>query len=337
MWAGIEDMTITGGNNNNIELYNVAYCWLLRVESDGELVSGNATKPGMVGISVQLMHAYRCVISESYIHHARNIVNGGGAYGIAVTSGSSANLIENNIAVWLNKPIVMNVSGGGNVIAYNYVDNAIIMGANWQENAIDGCHQSYSHSDLFEGNWTPNIGSDSTHGNAGMHTWFRNYATGRNSMPYDIGGTVGLPEGNMRAAGMDANSREHNFVGNVLMAVDTGNGTFYEANPSSHPYGGSPVYRLGDGGNGGAGGAWDTGQAASMAYRHGNWDNVHNAIVWDATATSQTLPISLYLHAKPTFFMGQGAGVIWPFVDPGRTPRVGQLPAKNRYDAMPVK
>jgi hypothetical protein len=327
-YAGVEDLTVAGGSNDNIELINTAYCWLRHIESDGELVSGDSTKPGMVGRSIQLFHAYRNVIRDSYVHHARNIVNGGGAYGIAIEDGSSANLIENNIAVWLNKPIVMNVSGGGNVIAYNYVDNAMITGTAWQESAIDGCHQAFSHSDLIEGNWTPNIGSDSTHGSAGFHVFFRNYATGRNSMPYNIGSGTGLPTQNMRAAGSDALSREHTFVGNVLMAVNTGAGTYYEATPSSHPSG-SPIFRIGDNGNGGAGGVWDAGQALSLTFRNGNWDSVTNGVVWDAGYSTRTLPSSLYLTAKPAFFGSR----TWPWVDPTAATRVNVLPAKARYDA----
>jgi hypothetical protein len=332
-WAGLEDVAVAGGGNDNIQMINVAYSWLRHVESDGELIAGDPLHAGTAGAHVSLVHAYRCVVRDSYVHHARNIVNGGGAYGIAIQDGSTANLVENNITVWLNKPIVMNVSGGGNVIAYNYVDNAMINGSPWQENGIDGCHQSFSHNDLIEGNWSPNIGSDSTHGNAGFHVNFRNYASGRNSMPYNIGGgVIGLPRQNMRAAGMDAWSREHAFVGNVLNAVDVGSGTYYEFTPAYHVAGVAPIYRLGDNGDGGAGGHWDDGTAASMIYRNGNWDSVTGTISWDPATTLRNLPASLYLSAKPSFF----GGLAWPWVDAtGATAaeRVRVLPAKARYDA----
>jgi hypothetical protein len=332
-WAGLEDVAVAGGGNDNIQMINVAYSWLRHIESDGELIAGDPLHAGTAGAHVSLLHGYRCVIRDSYVHHARNIVNGGGAYGIAIQDGSTANLVENNIAVWLNKPIVMNVSGGGNVIAYNYVDNAMINGSPWQENAIDGCHQAFSHSDLIEGNYAPNIGSDSTHGNAGFHVNYRNYASGRNSMPYNIGaGVIGLPRQNLRAVGMDAWSREHAFVGNVLNAVDLGTGTYYEFTPAYHVSGASPIYRLGDNGDGGAGGHWDDGTAASMIYRNGNWDSVTGAVSWDAATTVRTLPSSLYLTAKPSFF----GALAWPWVDAtGATAaeRVRVLPAKARYDA----
>lgn len=327
-WSGVEELALAGGTEDNFRFVNTAYCWLRHVESDGERLSADlARHPGMTGNSVGLLHAYRCVVRDSYVHHARSIVNGGGAYGIALEDGSSANLVENNVVTWLNKPIVMNVSGGGNVVAYNYVDNAIIAGTSWQESAIDGCHQAFSHSDLFEGNWAPNLGSDSTHGSAGFHVFFRNHATGRNSMPYDTGGGApGLPTANLRSAGADALSREHTFLGNVL----TG-GTVYQATPASHS-GGTPIYRFGDNGEGGVGGSWDTGQALSFAYRNGNWDDVTGGVVWDPATTRRDLPPSLYLTARPAFF----GALPWPWVDPlGPTAadRVKTLPARARFDA----
>jgi hypothetical protein len=186
--------------------------------------------------------------------------------------------VENNISLWWNKPIVLDTIGRGNVIAYNYVDQAIIMGTRWQENALDGAHQTFSHFDLFEGNWAPNVGSDSTHGNAGWMTFFRDYTSGRNSFSYNIGERQpGRPNQNLRAAGVDAWNREHTFVGNVFNTVDVGQGLVYEATPRAHSAG-SPVYRLGDNG-GGAGGVWDDGTATSLVFRHGNWDNVTGTVV----------------------------------------------------------
>jgi Pectate lyase superfamily protein len=328
-YAGIEDLYLTGAANNSILAWNVAYCWIKNVEIDGKLVAGDPSHPGAGGPGIELDHAFRCVVRDSYVHHSRRMLNNAGSYGVLVGDGSSDNLIENNIAIWFDKPLILITSGGGNVIGYNYVDQAIIMGTPWQENAIDGAHNTFSHFDLFEGNWAANIGSDSTHGNAGWMTFFRNYATGRNSIPYDIGGQTGLPYQNLRAAGADAWSREHTFVGNVLNAVDVGSGLTYEATASSHPSG-TPVYRLGDNGNGGSGGVWDDGTAASLVYRHANYDNVSNTVVYDPGVSRRDLPNSLYLTAKPQFF----GSLTWPWVDPAGTQRVGVLPAKQRFDSM---
>ncbi len=87
------------------------------------------------------------------------------------------------------------------------------------------CHQTFSHSDLVEGNWTPTIGADTTHGNSGWMVYFRNDASGRNSLPHDTGeGAPALSSANLRAAYSDALTQESSFVGNVLHGADAGGG-----------------------------------------------------------------------------------------------------------------
>jgi hypothetical protein len=322
--AGIEDLYLSGGNQGTIHGWNVAYCWIKNVEIDGDAANGYG---GAQGPAIELAHAYRVVIRDSYVHHDRNMRNNSGSYGIFLTSSSSDCLVENNIAMWMCKPIMLDTSGGGNVIAYNYADQAIIVNTNWQENAIDGCHQTFSHSDLFEGNWAPNLGSDSTHGNAGWLTWFRNYASGRNSFATP---GAGLPTGNLRAAGADGYSGVHTFIANVLDAA--WGAASYEWTAASHS-GSPPIFRLGDNSNGGSGGVWDDGTAAANAYRHGNWDAATRGVVWHDGNAERDVPVSLYLTSKPPFF----GDLPWPWVNPlGATPaeRVGTLPAKARFDAM---
>jgi len=330
-YAGLEELAVAGGKNNNIVLMNAAYSWVRHVESDGQAVSGNSSKPGMTGQSIFLSHCYRCVVRDSYVHHATSIVQGGGAYGISLSEGSSECLIENNISIFFDKPIVLGVTGGGNVVAYNYVDNALIEGTDWQENAIDDCHEAGSHMDLIEGNWTPNLGPDTTHGSSHWMTHFRNYASGRNSGSYNST----LAVSNLRAFGADAYSGWNNVVGNVLQGAAVGTPSYeISGQPTGTPNDADNgwVWRLGGNGDGGTGGVWDDGTAKANLYRHGNWDNVSNAVVWDPSNSNHTLPSSLYLAAKPAFF-GSNA---WPWVDPTAATaqtRVQTLPAKARYDA----
>jgi hypothetical protein len=320
-YVGLEDLLVTGGNNNDIFAMNVAYGWIKNVESDGDPAAG----PGMTGVHIALFHAYRCEVRGSYVHHARRIVPGGGAYGIALSNQSSDNLIEDNIARYLNKPLVVSGTGGGNVIAYNYVDDAFIAPhATWQETAVDGNHGSFSHHDLFEGNFAANIGSDSTHGNCGWQTFFRNYAPGMN-------GTV-RRSNNIRAVGVDGFNREHNFVGNVLLQpglVLNGVRPVYESTSRS-TLGAPAVYRVGANSLGGPLEKFDDGTAVRGLLRHGNFDYVTNTTVWDPKIATRELPPSLYLTAKPAFFGEE----LWPYVDPEREPKVGVLPAKKRFDGM---
>jgi len=320
-YVGLEDLYVTGGNNNDISALNVAYCWIKGVESDGN----PATGPGMAGVHIALAHAYRCEVRGSYVHHARSINPGGGAYGIAVGMQSSDNLIEDNICYMLNKPLLMNASGGGNVVGYNYVDEAIIAGnPGWQESGVDGNHQAFPHYELFEGNWTPTIGSDTTHGNSGWQTFFRNYAPGRNSSD--------VQTGNVRAVGVDGYNREHTIVGNVLLKpgiVIGGSPPVYDCTDNGPCMSAAAVYRIGAGAMGGDYYTRDDGTALRLLYRHGNYDSVTGSVVWDPGTSDHTLPSSLYLSAKPAFF----GALPWPWVDPLGATRVATLPAKARFDA----
>ena len=317
-WLGLEDLCLAGGRNNNVLLLNVAYAWIKNVESDGDPATG-----GMTGDHFSLFHAFRCEIRQCYVHHARQIEPGGGAYGIGVSSQSSDNLVEDNIVRCLNKPILMVGSGGGNVVAYNYVDDAYIAShPTWQESAIDGNHGSFSHHDLFEGNWAPNLGSDTTHGNCGWQTFFRNCAPGMNT---------GVPRSaSIRAVGVDGYCREHTFAGNVLLqpGLRVGGGPAVYLSTRGQGFDVAAVFRLGAAALGGGYHDLDDGTAERLLLAHGNFDYVTGRVNWDPRVASRELPPSLYLSAKPAFF----GDAPWPYVDPLRTPMVGVLPAKRRFE-----
>lgn len=318
-WSGIENLAVAGGNNQwgfpggTVAFSYMAYAWAKNIEADGERWSNptDPAHPGKYGYNIGVGRSYRVVVRDSYAHGSTDQNPGGQAYGIVVGAGSSACLVENNISVNNNKPIALNSTGGGNVIAYNYVDEAVLWNSpGWQENGIDDCHANFTHHDLIEGNWTPNLGADTTHGNSGWHTHLRNYAHGQNSS--------GGMSANLRAVGMDGWTHDHAYVGNVLKG-----GTVYQTTPTSQS--GRPVYQLGNL-YGGIGGNWDNGYSLAHIYRDGNWDNVTNGVVWASGA--RTIPPSFYLAAKPAFF---GANA-WPWVNP-LTGTTTALPAKARYDA----
>jgi hypothetical protein len=317
-WSGIENIAVAGGNNQwgfpggTVIFSYMAYAWAKNIEADGEQWNPpNPAHPGKYGYNIGIGRSYRCVIRDSYAHGSTDENPGGQAYGIVVGAGSSACLVENNISVNNNKPIALNSTGGGNVIAYNYVDEAVLWNSpGWQENAIDDCHANFTHHDLIEGNWTPNIGGDTTHGNSGWHTHLRNYGHGQNSS----GGMTG----NLRAVGLDAWTHDHAYIGNVLKG-----GNVYQTTPTSQN--GRPIYQLGNNAVGGFGN-WDNGYSLNHVHRDGNWDNVTNGVVWATTA--RTIPPSFYLAGKPPFF---GANP-WPWVEP-TTGTAGTLPAKARFDA----
>ena len=315
-WAGIEHLRVQGGTNTSydgamaggIDISNAAYCWVKDVQTDGTIG----------GMHVSLTGTYRCVVRDSFIHHSANYGFGADCYGIVLRCGAADNLIENNIVRYMNKPILFNASGGGNVIAYNYADNSWATPPAWQEVNID-CHCSFPHMELMEGNYAPHMGASNTHGNAGYLTYFRNYASSYFAPPAVYGSTA-AQTGNVTALEFDGGDLNMNVVGNVLGMA--GLSTVYDAY-NSGPY---SIYELG------ANGLGATDVAATSVYRQGNFDTVHNTTVWNPASGPQTLPSSLYLQAKPGWWP---SGTSWPWAGPDLSPMVGALPAKARSDSNP--
>ena len=314
-WAGIEHLRIQGGSNpsyngamaGGIDISNAAYCWVKDVQTDGTIG----------GMHVSLTGAYRCVVRDSFIHHSANYGFGTDCYGIVLRCGSADNLIENNIVRWMNKPILFNNSGGGNVVGYNYADNSWSTPAGFQEVNIDS-HCSFPHMELLEGNYAPHVGASTTHGNAGYLTYFRNYSSSVFAPPAVFGSTS-MQIQNVTALEFDAGDLGMNVVGNVLgMARVSTTYDGYDINNDA-------IYQLA------ARGSRASDIAATSLYRTGNFDTVHNATVWDASGT-RALPSSLYLQARPGWWP---SGTPWPWAGPDLTPMVGTLPAKARSDSNP--
>ncbi|MBN1675949.1 MAG: DUF4082 domain-containing protein [Kiritimatiellae bacterium] len=330
-YAGLENVRLEPRGTNGqrvIAVNGAAFCWIKGIEVDGAAQT-------WAGRHCQFYsQTYRCEIRDSYFHESGNYWQGGNAYGLNISG--SEHLIENNIVMKLNKPIVLECSNGGNVVAYNYVDEAVIQSLthDWQEAAIS-THASFCHHELFEGNHTPNMGPDSTHGNNGWITMFRNWATGRNSSGYATAYN--------RAVFSDGWQREMSCIGNVLWrpgaTVDYLLLTPSLPSPGINPVFGGPtiVYLLGSNAwdppdDGGYADNWDNGQAASLFHRHLDFDYKSNAQYDNPDNPVKTLPDSLYRESKPGFF----GAYDWPWVDPaGATheDRVKVLPAKARYDA----
>jgi hypothetical protein len=314
-WAGVENLRIQGGSNTGyngemaggIDISNAAYCWVKDVQTD-ETIGG---------MHVSLTGTYRCVVRDGYFHHSASYGFGQDCYGIVLRCGAAENLIENNIVRYMNKPIMFNVTGGGNVIAYNYADNSWADPPAWQEVNID-CHCSFPHMELMEGNYAPHMGATTTHGNAGYLTYYRNYASSQFASPA-VWGSNEAQTGNVTALQFDGGDLGMNVLGNVLGTA--GVSTTYDAYDS----GPASIYELG---NNGAG-ASDV--AATSLFRHGNYDYVNQATMWDSQVQTQTLPPSFYRSSAPAWWP---SGTPWPWVGPDIDPMVGTLPAKQRSDQM---
>jgi Pectate lyase superfamily protein len=340
-YAGVEDLYVTGGTVGNIEFMSAAYSWVKGVESDGTVSQNPASDGwpgegnGMTGAHLSVNRSFRVVVRDSYFHHATHVVQGGGAYGVSLTMHTSESLIENNIIYYLNKPVTLRASGGGNVIAYNYVDDAwTSVDRGLQETTIDLGHASFPHMELVEGNYAAQIATENVWGNSGWMTIFRNYATGKQRR------TNAYETYQIAAIALEAKARQMNVVGNVLgiaerLGNSTGNNGDQAYEVTSNPPGlyKAAVFRIGHGVNAGNGGddidTYEPPLSPFSTYanllRLGNWDNVRRRI---DTAPLDPLPPSLYLTSKPAFFEANP----WPWVDPSGFPRVHVLPAKQRFD-----
>jgi hypothetical protein len=312
--AGVENLTVNGGDNGNIRFQWCASCWAKAVENTVWHDEGFAVDA-----------SFRTEIRDSYVHDAAWAEPGGAGYAISLSKGSSEALIENNISIKANKVMVARSCGAGTVFGYNYTDDGYITtNTAWVEVGLNASHMVGPHHVLFEGNYGVNWDSDKTHGSAIYHTVFRNWLRG---VRRDFNDTVASGDSPLRCAGAMYYSYWHTFVGNVLGAQGQMAGWVYEADPLTKNAG---IWKLG----------WDDWspypvdpQVIATTLRHGNYDYVNNAVVWDPGISDHTLPNSLYLSAKPAFF-NAGRGYTWPWVDPtSTTQQIYTLPAKARYDA----
>jgi hypothetical protein len=317
--AGVENLTVEYGDNDNIRFDTCAYCWAKNVESRLWL-----------NVGIDLVTSFRTQLEGVYVHETVWPVPGGGGYAIGSQWWSSEFLIENSISVLANKVMVARSSGAGSVVAYNYMDDGFISGETWVEIGLNASHMVGSHHVLFEGNWGFNADSDQTHGNAIYMVNFRNWLTGyrtkftdylTNTVVDDSSGCCGP----LRAASPHDYAYWHSFIGNVLgtpgkmagWADNCISGQNYIPSQCIWMMGWVDISPQG----------YDPNVAAT-AIRDGNWDNLTNSQQWYTTPGGFTIPNSLYLSAAPAFFGSNP----WPWTEPSAG-AVYTLPAKARYDA----
>jgi hypothetical protein len=309
--AGVEDLYVRGGTDDNVTLRFAMYSWVKNVESDWS-----------TGDSFGLDMCFRCVLRDSYAHDTPSPFPGGAGYLLSLATYTADSLIENNIFVNGNKVMVMRASGGGNVIGYNYFDNGYIGNTiGWMETGLNASHLACPHFELFEGNQAFNIDGDDTWGGAVYNTFFRNHATGKRRSYPDTS--------SRRAVGLMYGHYFYSFVGNVLGSADQNpapsRGFAYE---DSWPWKDDPIglWRLGytpkD---------WNArpdARVVATTHRHANFDYATNEVRFEG-GYERSLPDSLYLTGKPAFF---GASP-WPWVDATGAVKLRVLPARARFEA----
>ncbi len=343
--VGVEDLRLSGGaggdQGGNLHFYGATSSWARNVEAER---SG--------GTSVNFDASFRCELRDSYVHTTVAPRPGGGGYGIGFNFHAADNLVENSISWSFNKVMVMRASGGGNVIGYSYFDDGWIDYAPcYVETGMNASHYATSVMELFEGNQAFNFASDSTWGNSIYVTVFRNHLTGLrgayaplDAFRYEERDAQGAlqrtlyyeDQGNRRAADVGPYHYWSTFVGNVLGYAgqqplphprSDGQGGYasfvYEFSPATQ-WEAAPMWQV----------AWtDQGvqepKTLATLVRHGNYDFVTRAPVWEPAIVQRQLPASLYLGQAPPFM----AGLPWPWVEPA-TGATYVLPAKARFDRL---
>ncbi|MBX4191245.1 MAG: hypothetical protein KW804_00370 [Candidatus Doudnabacteria bacterium] len=319
--AGLENVTVQGGDSGNVNINQCAYCWSQNVENTFWL-----------GHGFNIVESFRSQLEGVYAHNAAWPVNGGGGYAISFEWGSSEALIQNSISMLANKAMVANSSGSGSVIAYNYMDDAYINGTDsdtWTEVGLNASHMVGPHHVLFEGNYSFNFDSDMTHGNSIYLTVFRNYLSGFRRTFTALDGRVINDSagccGPMRVAATHAYAYWFSFIGNVLGTPGQMNNWTYDCVNPTNDIAGPCIWNLG----------WmdispqgNDPFVAPTTIRDGNYDYKNNQQKWITTPAGFTIPDSLYLTAKPAFFCSSS----WPWVNP-TSGTLGTLPAKVRLEA----
>jgi hypothetical protein len=264
------------------------------------------------------------------------------SYAIEMTSGSSDNLIVNNICQEVTDSCPSNTSGGaGNVAAYNFAIDDIYTSQGWlQPNDYD--HGAGMDFWLREGNISIGTITDNVWGSHNLGTFFRNWFKGYQSL---CDGTACTDE--TIPIQLIAPSRYYNVVGNVLGWPGYHNN--YACNPSSTQCmpAAHSIYVIGFTGNEGAvnngvnglclnpscssKGDYDPLTGTSLM-RWGNYDVVNNSVQWNASenassfgdttgtpstyaglsSPSETLPPSFFLSARPSWW----GSLPWPGIGP---------------------
>lgn len=342
-YAGLEDLKISmqsGAAPRNLVMYNAAYCWVRGVESDY-----------CVGDHLWVSSAYRCEIRDSYFHDG--YTHGPGQFDctLQLQCATSSCLVENNIMRRLHVGVMLSKGGGGDVVAYNFINNNFDSGSTgsiFPDLNYHGVHVGFV---LWEGNVVGSFNQDGVWGSASRSTALRNVISGLNFCwpPYSGRGAEqsGSPVKQVQSAravnlaGI-GQSMYFNFVGNVLGCAAMGNSNFQPvfrvvapANRSWDHEG--YCWTLGYAGGSDSGNAsGDNNKPLTTLIDHGNWDVVSGGQTWSTSISDRTIPDSFYLPGKPAWFGNMAYPAINPANPPAIDPKTGRpstpvIPAQYRY------
>jgi hypothetical protein len=271
-----------------IEFYYSSGCWLKNVETYSLLPITH----------VNMDIGFRNEIRDSYFHQGMAGFTSQAPYGLSLGTGSSDNLVENNIYYYLRHGIVIQDGANGNVAGYNYairMFDANYPNTDYLMPSIE-CHGGESNWNLIEGNIATELMSDDYWGSNHNNTYFRNYA-----VRYSQGEAKTVLSG-MYALRIDQYNQHHNLVANVSCTpgVDGTGGAwsvtvfgddYASLDPTTPPQ--------------------DPSVVSTMVYT-ANFDHISKTIQYDPAIADHTPTNSYYLASKPSWF----GAMAWPAIGP---------------------
>jgi len=323
--AGVESLRITTDGTppssdltNAIDFYHATYCWVKRVEVYNEYYKAILLQYYNLG----------CEVRECYVHGVPSpTYSVSGNYSIALADHNTDCLVENNICYHIHSTLTLGSGGStANVIAYNYAYNYYHNSSPTWFIGGTGHHGAHPYMNLWEGNYIRKIFHDVIQGGSSHTIWFRNRATGMPINSSEPGSAPAWPTINqeMAVCNLPTFSYYVSIIGNILGT--SGYDTVYETYPEYLAT--KQIWKLGFTNQNGEGNPTDPKTAATLI-RHGNYDYVTHSTIWDTGISDHSLPNSLYLTAKPSFF----GALSWPAFGPDLNPMESYIPAKYRFDA----
>jgi hypothetical protein len=339
-YSGIEDLTSDNTNSpgaNGIQLSNCSNCWVKGVT----VIDTNLSH-------VQANWGTNDSVVDSYFFLTQNHVTS--SYGVVCNSASNM-LIQNNIFQAVASPVIWNGTCDGAVVGYNYdINNYYTQSSGYNQNFY-GEHGAGINTNLVEGNVANQADADNIHGTANLDTFFRNVFSGPLPACWASGSTYAASTYEACNGGLDpvevwSYHRFYNVIGNILGT--SGVNTAYNPGTENN----DAVYQIGVG---------DTlpndpnSQATVMLW--GNCDSATGfgscrfvsgevpsaltgvqAVYSNPVPSSNVLPPSFYLSAKPAWWGSMPWPAIGPDVTGGNITGVGGhayiIPAEACYNSM---
>jgi hypothetical protein len=336
--AGLENLKLDGTNKTTggamVQMWAASGCWLYNVWS----YKG-------YGYHMVLDYGAQNEIRHCRIELAHTV--GPNNSGLKIDASSSLLIVDNILldlfpAVEINGGVVAGDGGtSGIVVAYNFVRGCPTGSPELVGYGIDDNHGAFTQYQLFEGNVCEKLIADAYYGGSNGHTALRNWFFGIDPDPARTSDVSCVRLGRF--------SRDWNIVGNLLgmrgytFTVDAGTSANYTThyiyqlgypNSSNDGYSGTAQPSRGDWwANWGTGPGPSGFQELDLDVRattliKGNYNTQDAGIPASESLGDATLPNSLFLSSKPSWF----GDLAWPAFDPN-SPNMNfdAIPAGYRY------